>query len=132
MYNATIELNQPAADMETSDLLDQYADYHPVLGRSLLGRLHLIISLPAETLWQAVSTVRALTQGLDIAAVTIDTTDDFDRRSDATVPDLCSVTEAARRLGMTRAGVQRRIEAGTLPAVKIGTTWAIPANALSH
>ncbi|MFT3968741.1 MAG: helix-turn-helix domain-containing protein [Micropruina sp.] len=116
--------------MGTSDLLDQYADYHPVLSRSLLGRLELIISLPAETLWQAVHAVGALTQGLDAVAVTIESSADFDRRSDLAVPDLCSVTEAARRLGMTRAGIQRRIENGTLPAVRIGKTWATPASTL--
>ena len=40
------------------------------------------------------------------------------------------VRAVAERLGITRAGVQHRIDAGLLPAVRVGNAWAIPAAAL--
>lgn len=134
MYNATVELDTPADIMATDagdDLLDRFIDYHPAIARSTLGRAELILSLPAESLWQATTTVRALTTALAITRVIVETTADFDRRSQAEVPELLSVTEVAQRLGLTRAGVQRRIETGSLPAVRVGSTWVIPAAALA-
>ncbi len=66
-----------------------------------------------------------------MARLTVETSADFDRRSEAEVPTrLLSVTEAAEKLGLTRAGVQRRIDTGTLPALKVGSIWAIPARAI--
>lgn len=134
MYNATIELDTPAGEAagpRGDQLLDRFADYHAVLARSLLGRVDLILSLPALGLWQATATVRALVADLPVTRLTIETSTDFDRRSDAEIPArLLSVTEAAEKLGLTRAGVQRRIDAGTLPALKVGSTWAIPAGAI--
>lgn len=136
MYNATIELNTPAEAMAGAAgdrLLDTFADYHATIGRSTLGRAQLILSLPAESLWQASTTVRALTSGvralasgLDVTAVTVESSDDFDRRAGAEVPALLSVTEAAKLLNITRAGVQHRIDSGLLPAVRVGTAWVIP------
>lgn len=67
---------------------------------------------------------------LDVTAVTVEGVGDFDRRADAHVPALLSVTEVADRLGITRAGVQHRIDAGQLPAVRVVHAWAIPAAAL--
>lgn len=134
MYNATLELDTPAATAEDTygdDLLTQFADYHPVIARSLLGRVELILSLPAAGLWQATATVRALVSDMPVTRLTVERSVDFDRRSEAEVPvRLLSVTEAAERLGLTRAGVQRRIDTGSLPAIKVGTTWAIPAGAV--
>jgi excisionase family DNA binding protein len=134
MYNATVELDIPAsqAGADYGDrLLDRFADHHAVLARSLLGRLDLILSLPALGLWQATATVRALIADLPVARLTVETSADFDRRSEAEVPTrLLSVTEAAEKLGLTRAGVQRRIDTGTLPALKVGSIWAIPAGAI--
>lgn len=134
MYNATIELDQ-RADTAAGDygdqLLDRFADHHAVLARSLLGRLDLILSLPAVGLWQATATVRALVHDLPVTRLVVETSADFDRRSEAEVPTrLLSVTEAAEELGLTRAGVQRRIDTGSLAAVKVGNAWAIPAAAL--
>lgn len=134
MYNATIELDQhadTAAGDQGDHLLERFADHHPALARSLLGRLDLILSLPAVGLWQAIATVRALVADLPVTRLVVETSDDFDRRSEAEVPTrLLSVTEAAEQLGMTRAGVQRRIDSGTLAAVRVGNAWAIPATAV--
>ena len=134
MYNATVELDHPASVAEGAAgdrLLARFADHHPVLARSLLGRLDLILSLPALGVWQATATVRALVADLPVTRLTVESSADFDRRSEAGVPArLLSVTEAAEKLGLTRAGVQRRIDTGTLPALKVGSIWAIPARAI--
>lgn len=133
MYNATVELAEPAdtlAGDRGGDLLQRFADYHAVLARSTLGRAELILSLPAEGIWQAAGTIRRLVEDLTATRIVLETSADFDLRSESDIPALLSVTEAAHRLGITRAGVQRRIENGTLPAVRVGTTWAIPATAV--
>ena len=134
MYNASVELDVRAealAEELGDQLLERFADHHAVATRSTLGRGELILSLPAEGLWQAIATVRALVAGLDVTAVTVEASDDFDRRADVHVPALLSVTEVAERLGITRAGVQHRIDSGSLPAVRVGNAWAIPAAAVA-
>ncbi len=135
MYNATLELDTPARDVEGApgdELLAKYSDYHTVITRSLLGRAELILSFPAAGLWQATATARALAADLPVTRLTVERSVDFDKRSEAEVPSrLLSVTEAAEQLGLTRAGVQRRIDAGSLAAVKVGSTWAIPAGAIA-
>lgn len=40
-----------------------------------------------------------------------------------------SVTEFSRKFGKDRAAVNRWINTGRIPAVKIGNQWAIPASA---
>lgn len=133
MYNATVELDEPIeayAGERAFELIDRFIDYHPVIARSALGRGELILSLPAQGLWQAATTVRHLVDDLPATRITLETSAEFDLRSQAEVPALLSVTEAAHRLGLTRAGVQRRIENGTLPAVRVGTAWIIPAAAI--
>ncbi len=136
MYNATIELDVPAAragEDYGDQLIDRFAEHHAVLGRSLLGRVDLILSLPAVGLWQATATVRALAADLPVTRLVVETSTDYDRRSEAEIPTrLLSVTEAAEQLGLTRAGVQRRIDSGVLPAIKIGSTWAIPASGVRN
>lgn len=130
MYNATVELGEPAeilAGARGGELLDRFADHHAVLARSMLGRADLILSLPAESLWQAATAVRALVDDLPVTRVVVESSADFDRRSKAEVPSLLSVSEVADRLGTSRQAVLQRIESGSLPAVKVGKTWAVPA-----
>ena len=58
MFNATVELGVPADSLagELGDqLLERFADHHVVLTRSTLGRGEVILSLPAEGLWQAIA-----------------------------------------------------------------------------
>ena len=132
-YNATVELDTPADDVtpEWGDqIIDRFLNWHPAIGVSVLGRAELIITLTAETLRQASEVVSSLTTGLDVVRTTIETTADFDRRGQAEVPELMSISEVANALGVTRAAVQKRINAGSIPAVKVGSTWAIPATAV--
>ena len=132
-YNATVELDLPA-DKFTPDvgdeLIGRFIEWHPAIGVSTLGRVELVITLPAETYAQAAATVAALTGGLAVVRTTVETTEDFDRRSLAEVPSLMSVSEVAETLGVTRGAVQKRITAGSIPAVKVGETWVIPAAAV--
>lgn len=44
---------------------------------------------------------------------------------DRHIPDLVSITEAAEILGITRAAVHLRIQAGQLAARQAGTTWVM-------
>ena len=133
-YNATVELTTTADDM-TGDLgdamIERFIDWHPAIGVSDLGRIELVITLPAETFEQAVSATTALTASLNVVRTTVETTDDFDKRSMVEVPELMSVSEVAATLGVTRAAVHKRINARSLPAVRVGSTWAIPAAAVA-
>jgi len=133
MWNLVIELNA-GRDEAAGDLGDQliteYSDYHPVVTVSNLNRAELVLSCPAEGLSQAMATCRALTRDLPVTRCSIERSDDFDRRTEAEVPPLLSVTEAAEHLGVTRAAVQQRIDKGLLPATRVGSTWAIPAAAV--
>lgn len=132
MFSATLELEAPAEAMTGAAgdaMLARFEAFHVTLARSPLNRAQLTLTLPAETLWQATEMIRALTSGLTIASVLIEDPRDLDRRSGSAVPPLLSVTEVAERLGLTRTGVQHRIAAGALPAVRVGNTWAIPATA---
>lgn len=46
-------------------------------------------------------------------------------RDDPRIPDLVSVVEAATILGITRQAVLQRIEAGWLPARRVGRAWVM-------
>lgn len=132
-YNATVELALLADDITPQigdELIERFIDWHPAIGVSTLGRAELIITLPAETFTQATSAVSALTTGLDVVRTIVETTKDFDRRSMAEVPPLMSVSEVADTLGVTRTAVQKKINSGAIPAVRVGTTWAVPAAAV--
>ncbi|PFG16265.1 excisionase family DNA binding protein [Propionicimonas paludicola] len=133
-YNLALELDagKEAAEGALGDrLLDQFADYHPVVTVSNLGRTELIVSIPAEHMWQATSTARALSADLGVTRVTVELSDDFDRRAGTEIPPLLSVTEVADRLGITRAAVQQRIDKGALPARRVGAAWVVPAAAVA-
>lgn len=136
-FNITTELAlmaNAASATACDKILTSFASYSPALARSELGRLELIITLWAEDVWQATTTAQHLLHQLDIdiTKVAVETSEDFDRRTDHTpVPPLVGVTEAAKILGVTRTAVLNRIERGTIPAQKVGSSsWVIPANAL--
>jgi excisionase family DNA binding protein len=133
LYNLALELDagSDAAEGSLGDrLLDQFADFHPVVTASSLHRTELILSIAAEHLWQALAISRALASDLRVTRVVVESSADFDRRRDAEIPPLLSVTEAAKMLGITRAAVQQRIDKGALPATRVGSNWVIPANAI--
>ena len=78
-YNALVDLGLDG--VPDDDLLDALIDYHPAIARSTRGTLEAIITLPAESLRQAVVTALAVCQhatGREPRAVEVMTTADFD------------------------------------------------------
>lgn len=131
-YNIRAETTIPLDEKHTGVVLDALAAYHPAIGRSAFGRAEVIITVPAETVAQAAVTATAVLAAAiapaELLGLEILTTADFDRRAGLEpVPELMSVTEAALALHISRQAVLQRIDAGTLAATRIGTTWAIPA-----
>lgn len=135
LYNATAELATKARLEEIGeDVVTALEGYHPAAGRSPFGRVEVTISLPAESLRQAVTTALSVIEtstGLSVAAIEVLTTDDFDRRNGLDpVPGLLSVSEAAAFLAVSRQRVLQLVDAGALPAVKIGKTLALHRTAV--
>lgn len=132
-YNATATLRHPLArlrERDTDPILDRLADYGPAINASATGHAEVVITLPADTLQQAVTTAAALLGPLRPIGLEVIPTEVWDKRLEATpVPDLLSVSEAAQRLGVSRQAVLQRIDSGSLPAHRIGSAWAIPATA---
>ncbi|MDA8131945.1 MAG: excisionase family DNA-binding protein [Elusimicrobia bacterium] len=42
-----------------------------------------------------------------------------------------SIPEAAALLGVSRIAVFKRVKAGSMPAIRVGRNWAVPASALA-
>ncbi|WP_087507942.1 helix-turn-helix domain-containing protein [Cellulomonas iranensis] len=138
-YNARIDLARPAPDSGDDDwtdrVLDHLVGFGPVVSRGMHGGTTLDVTIPAADVRQAVTVALALTAdatgGAQVVGIEVLTTAEFDRRNGlAPVPDLLSVTEAAETLGVSRQAVLQRLELGTLPGTKVGTTWAIPTSAV--
>lgn len=85
MFNITAELDHRAAIDDPDRAVDALIDHHPAASTSDTGRLELTISVPAETLRQAVTTGLALfAQELPrwpTLAVTAMPSAEFDRRN---------------------------------------------------
>lgn len=128
-YNATITIPTPD-DNTIHALHTTFIDYHPAITIHNT-ETQLILTYPATTTLQATETALALirTHNLTAHALTIETTDHYDNAT-ISIPPLVSVTEAAHLLGITRQAVLQRISHKTIPATRIGDTWAIPRHAL--
>jgi excisionase family DNA binding protein len=131
-YNATVELQLKATEATAEDLMEALADYHVSVASSPSSRVEVTITLQAESLRQAVLTALAVVgQCGAVTALEVLPTAEFDRRAGLDpVPPLASVTEAAAALGITRQAVLSRISSGSLPAERVGSTYAIPRAAL--
>ncbi len=46
------------------------------------------------------------------------------------VREYYSIPEAAALLGVSRIAVFKRVKAGSMPAIRVGRNWAVPASAL--
>ncbi|SDP33616.1 DNA binding domain-containing protein, excisionase family [Nakamurella panacisegetis] len=104
------------------------------MSRSDRGRVEVIITLPADTLRQAITTaLPLLEQAGDVPVISLEvmTTDEFDTRNGIDpIPDLVSVSGAAELLGVTRTRVQQLIDEGKLPGSMVGRTYVIPRAAV--
>ena len=141
-YNAIVEVShRPGGTGIDNDLTDKIFDNlavcSPALSISERGWLEITITLPAESLADAITTaldvVKAATRS-DVVSIAATATDEFDRRIGLVprVPDdLISVTEAAEILGVSRQAVMDRINRKTLPARKVGREYVLQRAALS-
>jgi excisionase family DNA binding protein len=131
-YNARIEYR--TRESVDDHLLTELAPYHPATGRSLGGWVEVTFTVPAETLRQATVTALAIAgAAYDAEPIAIEVlpTAEFDARLGlAPLPEVVSVTEAAKKLGVSRQAVLQRLESGSLPGTKAGGTWVIPADAV--
>jgi hypothetical protein len=132
-YNAVAEIR--TRDLE--QLVDQLADHDAAAAPLAGGWAQVTITLPADTLRQAISTASALVHAAagtgPVRRLEVLSTDDFDRRQGLQpVPELVSVTDAAASLGVSRQAVLQRLESGSLAGRKIGKTWVVPAAAVEH
>lgn len=133
-FNATATLSRLFArmnDAETDALLERFAAYHPAIGAGPAGEAEIVLTLPAVSLVQAIQTASAIFAELRPIGLEVITTDAWDRRLGLTpMPNLLSVSEVAQRQGVSRQAILQRIEAGSLPASRVGTAWVIPAAAV--
>ena len=132
-YNARIEY-ETREDI-TDDLMAALIDHHPAITRSGRGWIEAHITLPAETLRQAVTTALAIADSASnvaVLAIEVLPTAEFDARVDLeAMPELVSVTDAAELLGVSRSAVLQRLESGSLPGTKVGKTWVLQKGAIA-
>lgn len=125
LYNADAIVR---TKLDADDAVDALVGYHPAIGPSRRGHLEVLISLPAETLRQAINTSLAVLEQAvgPVIAIEVLTTDDFDARHGLSpMPELLSVTEVAAELGVSRQAVLQRLESGSLTASRVGNSWVI-------
>lgn len=137
MSDHNVEITLDTREPIDEQLLEQLAAYHPATGRDDVGRVLIILTLPAVDVAQAVQTGVAVVSRAHRApalAAAAMRTEEFDRRHElgAPVPELVSVTQAAETLGVSRQAVLQRLESGTLPGQKVGSTWVVPASAVTR
>jgi hypothetical protein len=123
---ARLELG--ARRVDPGALLEALTDFQPVVGRTPQGRTELAITLPGESLRQAVILALAVTSDVagEVYAVEVVPAEEFQRRrSHGSVPELLSVSEAAAELGVSPQAIRQRLDGGTVAGTKIGGTWAV-------
>ena len=128
-YTANVDIEQ-AANLET--IMDAIAPYHGVHTHTTHADT-ITISFPADSFTQALATAVAVAGTIGrITGITLLSSAEYGRRATSTpIPALLSVTQAAEALNITRPAVQQRIDSGALPATKVGSTWVIPADAVT-
>jgi excisionase family DNA binding protein len=138
-YNLRAELSvrrpSPRTTEELFDrIVDDLAEFSAAASISERGRVEVVITIPGDTLRQAVQVGLAVLTGAGLEPVRVEamTTAEWDASNGVTdrVPELLSVTDVATMLGLTRQGVLHRINTGDLPAKKVGREYAIPADAV--
>jgi excisionase family DNA binding protein len=135
-YTLAVELNAPAAKApDLADaLLEGLAEYHPAVTRSDRGRVEVVLTLPAESIPQAVRSGLAVLAGvcrLQVVALEVMDTAEWDARLGVEhLPELVGVTEASLILGVSRQRVLQLVNAGTLPSSKAGDAVVIPRSAV--
>lgn len=129
-YNCTLTLEATKLTEEVGDdLIEAFVDYHPAAGMGRAGRVEVVLTLPAESARQAITTALALAAATNLVVIGVEAipTDLWDERASAVeVPELLSVNQAADLLGVTRQAVSQRLDSGSLRGVRVGKVWVIP------
>ncbi|WP_149204612.1 helix-turn-helix domain-containing protein [Actinotalea subterranea] len=128
-YNVIADLGRITPD---SVDLDRLADYHAVLGASPLNdHVELIVTLPAASLRQAVSTALTVIEaqlGFEPFIVRAMPTAAFDQGFDVLdATRAISASEAAALLGVTASAVRQRLATGSLAGGRDGRDWRVSA-----
>lgn len=140
-FNVVADVSIRRLDDDVIDqVMDALVDYAGVISRAPDGRTQVTITLPAVGLRQAITTALSVIDGAvapaTVTAVEAMTTKEFDARSEALeyqpVPELVSISEAAAAMDVSRQAVHQRIESGSLPATRVGSTWVIPKSTLEQ
>lgn len=136
-YNAVIEVGVKPTKSNIERWIDAFADYSPAISPTDDGNTEMVVTIDtmgsgSMGFGQASATALAIGRDLGhVRAVTIMTTEEFDRRVDAMGADETVTTnEAAELLGVTRQRVQQLINDGQLPSRKVGRDRLIPAKAV--
>lgn len=127
-FTVTVETTSRREDVHRA--IDDLLPFHGSVGMSVRNRNQAIITIPAEGLAQATTTAIALIEkAFDARAVACEamTEAEFDTRQGfpPAPTDVMSVTEYAAEAGISRQAVLQRIDAGKLPAVRVGRSWLI-------
>jgi excisionase family DNA binding protein len=138
-YQVTIDLpGPPLTDDEADRAIEALAEHHPAIGNEH-GGPSILITVPADSLRQAVATGLALAaaasdrEPLGIAALA---EQEWDRREGfVPVPELVGATEAAQILGVSRQRIAQMVDEGKLPATRAGNAFVFARptiEALAH
>ena len=124
----THDVDQAVADA----WVDQLQAWHGVVSQGPGGHLVVTLTLPAESLASAAATGVIIAEWLAPALVVEVMPEKVRdaRQGWAPLPELLSVSEAATRLGVSRQRVLHLINAGDLPAERVGTAWVLSAAAV--
>lgn len=135
-YNATIELARRVDEDGADQLLRDLEVFGVTLTESLRRRTQVVLTVEAGSLRTASVTALGMVEAVGEEPVSIQlmTTKEFDASAGLIdVPTrLYSVTEAAKLLGVSPQAVRARIKTGSLPATRIGESWAVPAGLLGE
>jgi excisionase family DNA binding protein len=128
-FNVIAEVGVAPTPKRAGGWMDALATYSPAVGRTARGWSEIVITVPARSLEQAVTTGLAIMlQAVgQVERFEVLSTAEFDRRmDDVDVPELVGATEAAALLGVTRQRVQQMAADGSLPSVHVGKALVFP------
>ena len=124
MFSAHLEFARPKPTAEAAEkVIDAFESFHPASGESTAGRLDVQISVPGETLAQAITIALNAAQvaGLEVIKIDAMPEAEFDRRLGLEpLPALVGTSEAAEILGVSRQRIQQLHAGGQLPGQQVG------------
>lgn len=136
-YTATIELDirDDGTGDRDEDIVEVLAPYSPAVGRSPLGYIEVVVTIPAASLTQAAQSITAVVAdhiGATILSIELMTEAEYSRRVGVKpMPELVSVTAAAEIAGVSRQAILARLETGSIAGEKVGNTWVVQRDSIT-